>query len=434
MAAPIWQKNAQANIDQVIMDYMAGEDIQLDKKLILYDIQASKAHVRGLESIDVLDQQECEQLLAKLDQLSAEIHSGNFQLSEAFEDCHSAIECYLVEQLGELGKKIHTGRSRNDQVLVASRLYLKQSLMEARGLVENAINACINQAEATRSVAMPGYTHMQRAVPSTCGMWFASFAEAMIDNLMSLDAAINLIDANPLGTAAGYGVNLPLNRELTTKELEFARIQLNPIYVQNSRGKFELAALSALSQCLLDIRRFCWDLSLFTTQEFDFVELPEEMTTGSSIMPNKRNPDLIELMRASYAVVQSATIELQSILSLPSGYQRDLQLTKGPLIRAVTKSLQTLQLFPQVIEATRFKTDRLKDAIDTPMYATDFAVELSSQGMSFRTAYQQVVERYAELDDRSPEQSIQQRTSPGACADLKLDLLKERFERLCLLL
>ena len=430
MSAPIWQKSSKATIDKTIMEFMAGEDIVLDQQLIAYDIQSSQAHVKGLQSINILSTEEAEKLLAQLNELTIALENKSFVLDDRFEDCHSAIEYYLVEKLGELGKKIHTGRSRNDQILVTTRLYLKASIEQAMVHATESIDACLEQAKKTTDIAMPGYTHLQRAVPSSCGMWFAGFAEAMIDNLASLGSTKDLIDSNPLGTAAGYGVNLPLDRDLTTKELNFARLQINPIYAQNSRGKFELAVLYSLSQSLLDIRRYCWDLSLFTTQEFDFVDLPDEMTTGSSIMPNKRNPDLVELMRASYATIQAAIVELQSLLSLPSGYQRDLQFTKGPLLRAVNKSLQTLLLFPRVVQGTTFKTENLRAAIDTPMYATDFAVELSADGMPFRDAYQQVAERYNELEDRTPEQSIQQRTSKGACADLLIDQLEERFNHL----
>jgi argininosuccinate lyase len=430
MTAPIWQKNKAATVDQTIMDFMAGEDIILDRQLVAYDVLASQAHVKGLHAINILNEQQCNQLLNQLQQLQSAIADKSWQLDEKYEDCHSAIEAYLIENLGELGKKVHTGRSRNDQILVATRLYLKDSLQKALQYVRTSVQVCIEQASATESIAMPGYTHMQRAVPSSCGMWFAGFAEAMLDNIMSLKAALELIDANPLGTAAGYGVNLPLKRDLTTKELGFARTQINPIYTQNSRGKYELAVLSALSQCLLDIRRYCWDLSLFTTQEFDFVSLPDQMTTGSSIMPNKRNPDLVELMRAAYATVQSATVELQTLLSLPSGYQRDLQFTKGPMLRAINKALQTLMLFPQLVQGTKFNAQKLKSAIDAPMYATDFAVELSAAGMPFRDAYQQVAERFDELQERSPEQSLQQRTSPGGCADLMLCCLRNRLEKL----
>ena len=429
MTAPIWQKSSKAAIDQTIMAFMAGEDIILDRQIIHYDIEASKAHVLGLQAINLLNQQEQQQLCDKLEQLQSQLNDGSYSLSEQFEDCHSAIEAYLVEHLGELGKKVHTGRSRNDQVLVATRLYLKDALKQAIEHTKQAADACLKQANDSQDTVMPGYTHMQRAVPSSCGMWFAGFAEAMIDNLTSLHSAYQLIDANPLGTAAGYGVNLPLDRKLTTKTLGFARMQINPIYAQNSRGKYELAVLNALSQNMLDIRRYCWDLSLFTTQEFDFVSLPDEMTTGSSIMPNKRNPDLVELMRAAYGTIQGAIVELQTLLSLPSGYQRDLQFSKGPMLRAINKALQTMMLFPKLVEGTTFKADNLAQAIDTPMYATDFAVELSARGMPFRDAYQQVVERYDELTTRTPQQSIEQRVSPGSCADLHLCCLRNRLEK-----
>ncbi|MEL0037383.1 MAG: lyase family protein, partial [Gammaproteobacteria bacterium] len=267
MSSPIWQKNKTAVIDDMIMDYMAGEDIILDRQLIQYDIQASAAHVENLVSIDLMSSSEGQAILDKLNTLSVLIESGEFVLDSRFEDGHSAIEAYLVEQLGETGKKVHTGRSRNDQVLVACRLFLKDALSAAVTEAKAAVDACLTKAEATVSIPMPGYTHLQRAVPSSCGMWFAAFAEAMIDNLQQLIDTQKLIDSNPLGTAAGYGVNLPLNRELTTKKLNFGRLQVNPIYTQNSRGKFELSVLFALSQMLLDIRRYAWDLSLFTTQE-----------------------------------------------------------------------------------------------------------------------------------------------------------------------
>ena len=430
MSGPIWQKNKTAVIDDIIMDFMAGEDIILDRELIQYDIQASVAHVENLASIDLIPDEESSAIISKLNELSALIERGEFILDSRYEDGHSAIEAYLVDELGEAGKKVHTGRSRNDQVLVASRLFLKDALSAAMQEIRLAIDTCLEQAEHTKDIPMPGYTHLQRAVPSSCGMWFAGFAEAMIDNLQQLIDTRHLIDSNPLGTAAGYGVNLPLNRDLTTDRLGFERLQINPIYTQNSRGKFELSVLFGLSQVLLDIRRYAWDLSLFTTQEFDFVSLPDEMTTGSSIMPNKRNPDLVELMRASYPRLQAAMVELQSMLSLPSGYQRDLQFTKGPLINAVKHALQTIQLFPRLVAGTTFNEDKLTEAIDTPMYATDFAVELSAQGKAFRDAYQEVVERYDELNERSADDSIKQRTSPGGCADLKLDALIERYKTL----
>ena len=427
MTQPLWQKSS-TSINQTMMDFMAGEDIVLDQQLIGYDITASKAHVLGLLSIELLSQSESDQLIEQLTALDSAIRNSEFVLDSRFEDCHSAIEYWLVDKLGDLGKKVHTGRSRNDQVLVAIRLFLKDSLQSVIELSKQSAKVCLEKAQASQDVPMPGYTHLQRAVPSSVGMWFAAFAESMIDNLLSLEAAFTLVDSNPLGTAAGYGVNLPLDRKLTTKELNFARIQINPIYCQNSRGKFELAALNAISLCLPDVRRYCWDVSLFTTQEFSMVKLPEEMMTGSSIMPNKNNPDLVELMRASYAVVQSASVELQSILSLPSGYQRDLQLTKGPLLRAIKKAIDTMALFPLLINGTEFNKSNCKDKIDGPMFATDLAIELSEQNVPFRTAYKQVAEQQEALEARNAIDSLQQRTSPGGCANLMLDEMTSRLE------
>ncbi len=428
MTQPLWQKSS-TTINQTMMDFMAGEDIVLDQQLIGYDIIASKAHVLGLLSIDLLTQQESEQLITQLSALEEAIANSEFSLDNRFEDCHSAIEFWLVEKLGDLGKKIHTGRSRNDQVLVATRLHLKSSLQSMIDLTKQSANACLKKAEQGKLTPMPGYTHLQRAVPSSVGMWFAGFAESMIDNLLSLEAALKLVDANPLGTAAGYGVNLPLDRQLTTEELAFSRMQINPIYCQNSRGKFELAALNALSLCLLDVRRYCWDISLFTTQEFAMVKLPNEMMTGSSIMPNKNNPDLVELMRGSYAVVQSASIELQSILSLPSGYQRDLQLTKGPMLRAIKKAIDTMSLFPALIEGTDFLSESCEEKIDGPMFATDKAIELSANNVPFRAAYQQVADNPQALAERLPLESIQQRVSPGGCGNLMLKAIADRLSK-----
>lgn len=427
MTKPLWQKGS-TTINQSMMDFMAGEDIILDREIIHYDIQASKAHVKGLGSINLLKNDEVEKLVEELDSLTHALDKSEFILDNRFEDCHSAIEYWLVEKLGELGKKVHTGRSRNDQILVATRLYMKDALKQTIALVKQSAKQCLAQAKKGEKIPMPGYTHLQQAVPSSVGMWFAGFAESMIDNLISLEATLKLIDCNPLGTAAGYGVNLPLNRELTTKELGFARIQLNPIYAQNSRGKFESAVLNSLSQCLLDVRRYCWDLSIFTTQEFSMVSLPNEMMTGSSIMPNKNNPDLVELMRASYAVVQAANSELQSLLSLPSGYQRDLQLTKGPLLRGIRKSIDTLALFPALIEGTHFDQKSCDKKIQGPMFATDLAIELSAQNVPFRTAYQKVAESLETLESKKPIDSLNARISRGACADLRLDEMNERLK------
>ncbi|MFU8803455.1 MAG: argininosuccinate lyase [Bradymonadaceae bacterium] len=429
MAGLIWDKGG-ASVDERIMRFLAGEDIVLDRMLFKYDIRASIAHVRGLGRIDVLSEDEVHALCEGLGTLEDEFDAGRFILDERFEDGHSAIEAYLIERLGEAGKKVHTGRSRNDQVLVAQRLYLKDALSEAAELCEAIARVSLDRAKRDGDQPMPGYTHLQRAVPSSVGMWFAAWAEGFIDNGYLCAMTSHWLDANPLGTAAGYGVNVPLDRDGVTEELGFGRMQLNPIYAQNSRGKFELQALMALSQCLLEVRRLAWDLSLFTTSEFDFVDLPDRFTTGSSIMPNKRNPDVIELLRAAAAPIQGAMVELQSLVSLPSGYHRDLQGTKGPVLRALTKGIEALSLIPELLSELIFHGAPMRAAISPAMYATDRAIELTAGGVPFRQAYQQVANELDELGGRQPEQSLKARTSPGAAADLRLDVLEERLANL----
>lgn len=280
------------------------------------------------------------------------------------------------------------------------------------------------------SLPMPGYTHLQRAVPSSVGMWFAAFAEAFIDNAVHAASVRGWLDTNPLGTAAGYGVNLPLDRDGVTDELGFARLQISPIYAQNSRGKFEIAVLGSYTQALLDVRRLAWDLSLFTTAEFDFVRLSDEFTTGSSIMPNKRNPDVVELLRAAYGTVSGARAELESVLSLPSGYHRDLQNTKPPLIRATRRTLQALALVPLLLRDLQFNEEKMTDAISPDMFATDIAIENTADGMPFRDAYRIAATDLEAREGRTAAVSIEERTSPGGAARPMLDELERRLREL----
>jgi len=429
MADFLWQKPG-TRIDERIMRFMAGADVELDRHLFLYDIRASRVHAAGLARIGVLSEAEASAICAELDRLATCFEDGDFVLDQRFEDGHSALEAWLTEHLGDIGKKVHTGRSRNDQVLVASRLLLRDSLGTLVDSCEQTASACLEQAHRYGDTPMPGYTHLQRAVVSSVATWFAAFAESFIDNGRLAVDCTRWIDANPLGTAAGFGVNLPLDRAFATSELEFSRIQINPIYAQNSRGKFELQVLTVLAQALLDVRRYAWDLSLFTTAEFGFVSLPDAFTTGSSIMPNKRNPDLVELLRASYPVVQGAMTELQSLLSLPSGYHRDLQNTKGPLIRALVHGLDAMALMPDLVRGTQFINERLEAALEPSMYATDRAIEMTASGIPFREAYRRVREDYDSLAECTAAGSIAARVSPGAPGDLQLGVLGERLEAL----
>jgi argininosuccinate lyase len=426
----LWQKPGVA-VDAQIQRFLAGDDVILDREFFLHDIQASKAHAEGLQHIGILSADELAGLLVELDTLAADWRAGSFVLDEQYEDGHSAIEARLTERLGDAGRKIHTGRSRNDQVLVATRLWLKEKLARVAELSAQAARVALDRVAAERELPLPGYTHIQRAVVSSAGMWWAGWAEAFIDDAVRATDTLKLIDANPLGTAAGYGVNLPLDRDHTTAALGFARLQVSPIYAQLSRGKFEMAALEALGSATLDLRRIAWDLSLFTSAEYGFVALPAQYTTGSSIMPNKRNPDVIELMRATHASVAAARTEIEQLLSLPSGYHRDLQASKGAIFHGFGRGLAALELLPALLANLEWREDRLRAAIDSGMYATDVAVEAAVAGVPFREAYKAAA---ASADSagqgRTPEGSLAARVSPGAAADLRLEALQARWQAL----
>ena len=426
----LWQKPGVA-VDAEIQRFLAGDDVVLDREFFLHDIQASTAHAEGLQRIGILSGDELAGLKRELAILAEDFQRGDFVLDERFEDGHSAIEARLTERLGDSGRKIHTGRSRNDQILVATRLWLKEKLARVAVLSREIAKVALDRSQAERDLPIPGYTHIQRAVVSSAGMWWAGWAEAFIDNAMRARDTLKLVDANPLGTAAGYGVNLKLDREHTTTALGFARMQVSPLYAQLSRGKFEMAALEALGGATLDLRRIAWDLSLFTSAEFGFVELPAQYTTGSSIMPNKRNPDVIELMRATHASVSAARSEIEHLLSLPSGYHRDLQASKGAIFHGFGRGLPALELLPALLANLEWRGERLRAAIDSGMYATDVAVEAAVAGVPFREAYKAAA---ASADSagqgRTPEGSLAARTSPGAAADLRLDALVARWEAL----
>ena len=428
MSKFLWQSDSDEHVDETIMEFMAGEDVILDRELFAFDIRATAAHVRGLERIGILGGDECGTLCSLLDELLQEFNAGRFKLDERFEDGHSAIEVFLTDRAGELGAKVHTGRSRNDQVAVATRLFLKDCLHRLHALNGRIAQACLNQAERHTNVPMPGYTHLQRAVPSSVGLWLGGFAEAFTDNVAFTGRVLELIDCSPLGTAAGYGVNLPLDRDGVATDLGFSRLQVNPLYTQNSRGKFEIMALQAALHSMQDVRRLAWDLSLFTTSEFDFVNLPDQYTTGSSIMPNKSNPDVIELLRGRAATPAAAISEIQATLSLPSGYQRDLQLTKAPLIRGMRASLQALAIVPALVRGLEFNQQQMLNAISKEMFATDLALEQAVAGVPFRTAYLAAKRELDRIEVPDVAASLAQRTSPGACGDLQLDRIRSRLE------
>ncbi len=407
---------------------MSGEDVVLDREIFLFDVRATAAHACGLAQIGVLSERELSQIEESLADLARQFSGGQFVLEPPMEDSHSAIEFWLSEKLPGIGPKVHTGRSRNDQVQVALRMYLRDRLDRLSAASHELAAEFLKRAAEDEMTPMPGYTHLQRAVPASVGLWMASLAEAFLDIRALASMTREWINVCPLGTAAGFGVNLPLSRQTVSDRLEFSRLQLNPAYVQNSRGRFELQALSVLGQATLELRRFAWDVSLFATSEFDFVRLPISFRTGSSIMPNKSNPDFVELLRGQHAIVQGAMSELQSLLSLPSGYHRDLQLTKPPLFRAFGSSLESMALAAMLVKGLELNRETMAAAIDAPMYSTDVAIErVVNSGQSFRDAYRQPVTP-GELAGRTPEDSLAARVSPGGCGNAGLDALRKRLE------
>lgn len=428
MSDLLWQKSG-VKVDADIQGFLAGDDVILDREFMLHDIAASRAHAQGLQRIGVLTKDEAYSIDAELQALANDFAAGDFVLDERYEDMHSAIEARLIERLGETGKKIHTGRSRNDQVLVATRLWLRDRVQQLHALCVETASIALQRARAETATPLAGYTHLQRAMVSSTAMWWSAWAESFIDDAQRAIDTWRLVDTNPLGTAAGYGVNLALDRDHVTDALGFGRLQVSPIGTQLSRGKFELAALEALGSAMLDLRRLAWDLSLFTSGEFAFVALPPQYTTGSSLMPNKRNPDVIELMRASYASVAAAKSEIEHLLSLPSGYHRDLQFTKGALFHGFGRGLKALALLPGLLREMRWNEDAMQRALEPSMYATDLAIELARQGLPFRDAYREAAkpERWAQGD---PQASLEARVSPGGHGDLRLDTLQARLDAL----
>lgn len=430
MADYIWKKDSSGKVDERVMRFLAGQDVLLDRELLPFDVRASQAHARGLARIGVLEEGQAEAMVAALDELQDAFAAGDFVLDERFEDGHSAIESWLTERLGEVGGRIHAGRSRNDQVAVAIRLYLRDRLELLKHSSCAIAGVALERAQSEAMLPLPGHTHLQQAMPSSLGLWWAGHAEAFIDNAELAARIAEWIDASPLGTASGFGVNLSLDRDGVAAELGFARLVVNPQYAQNARGKIELRAIDALAAATGDLRRLAWDLSLYASEEFGFLKIGSAYCTGSSIMPNKHNPDTVELLRSLHATIVGARAELDSVLSLPSGYQRDLQDTKPPLIRAFKRGLAGLALVPGLLDSVTWNETRMREAIAPALHATDRANELVGQGRPFREAYRQAAAEIEDLAGRTPEASLQARVSPGGNANLLLDRLRERLQTL----
>lgn len=389
-AKKLWQTDT--SLDLEVEQYTVGEDYLLDQKLLPYDIEASLAHIQGLQKIGALTLKELKQLETGLKEILKLWKIGKFIILREQEDGHTAIEQYLVSKYGETGEKIHTGRSRNDQALVMMRLFMKTELKNITELIENLIEILQVKSKQYNSIPMPGYTHTQKAMPATVGVWLDSFAIALKDIKPFLTSLQELIDQSPLGSAAGFGIaNFPLDRKFTSELLNFKRVQVNPMYCGLSRGYFESIFLQTLSPIIIMIGRLGNDLLLFTTQEFNFFALPCDMTTGSSIMPQKRNYDLLEIIRGNTSVFLSKNRQIEDLIKgLISGYHRDLQLTKKPFVESVELIKVTISLTIKIIDKLIIKKDVLTKAMSEDLFATEKVYELVKQGVSFREAYRKV--------------------------------------------
>jgi argininosuccinate lyase len=385
----IWEKGY--TLDEAVEAYTVGEDHLLDAALVVYDCQGSIAHARMLQRMGILNRRELKRLVAELEAIERLAREGRFPISRGDEDCHTAIENHLIRTLGEAGMKIHTARSRNDQVLTALRLYYKDLLESCRERMDRLITALRRFARKYGKIELPGYTHTRKAMPSSIGMWATAFIDSMKDDARLIRVARDLVDQSPLGTAAGYGVPLPLDRPLTARLLGFARVQENPIYTQFSRGKFESTMLHAFGQVMFDLNKLSCDLILLSMPEFGYFELPLEFCTGSSIMPQKRNPDVLELVRGNYHVVVSCEHQIQGLsANLPSGYNRDIQLSKGPTIKAADLTLRSLEVIALLVGRLGVDPDRCREGLTEEVYATQRAYDLVKKGVPFREAYRTV--------------------------------------------
>ncbi len=391
--AKLWDKKG-ISINKEIEKFAVGNEHIVDLKLVKYDCIASIAHAKMLKKLGILNSKELEQLIAGLNEIIKLDAEGKFAIAVEQEDCHTAIENYLTAKLGDAGKKIHTCRSRNDQVIAALRLYQKDELQQSKKLVQELIISIKKFSEKNKSVPMPGYTHLRKAMPYTVGKWAEAFSESLQDDLLIVDSALKLINQNPLGSAAGYGVPVfNVDRKLTANLLGFEKVQNNTLYVQNSKGKFELAVLDALNHVMLDLNKLAFDIWLFTSAEFGFFELPKEFSMGSSIMPQKVNPDVIELVRAKTGVMKSYRDAVHNIiLNLPSGYNGDSKLIKEPLMNGIELSKSCIRIIDLVMGGLNVNEERCKSAMTPELYATEKALQLVKKGVSFREAYRQVGE------------------------------------------
>lgn len=385
----LWNKGFDP--DKSIEEFTVGNDRQLDLRLAKYDVEGSLAHIKMLQSIGLLTEEELNVLVPELEKIYELIEEGQFQIEDGVEDVHSQVEFLLTQKLGDVGKKIHSGRSRNDQVLVDLKLFFRDELRSLSESVSRLFDKLIELSEKNKDKLMPGYTHLQIAMPSSFGLWFGAYAEALTDDMQMIVAAFNIANQNPLGSAAGYGSSFPLDREMTTRLLNFERPHYNVVAAQMSRGKTERAVANAISTVASTLSHLAMDVCMWMCGNYGFVSFPKELTTGSSIMPHKKNPDVFEIIRGKCNRLQSLPNEVALLTAnLPLGYNRDLQLLKDIMFPASSELKECLEMATFMLDHIQVKDDILKD----PLYKYIFTVEdvnrLANEGMPFRDAYKKV--------------------------------------------
>nr|WP_321308089.1 argininosuccinate lyase [uncultured Sphaerochaeta sp.] len=416
----LWQKDY--SLDSLMEEFTVSNDYILDQQLVIADCLGSIAHARGLHQIGILDAEELASLEEGLQKIISLKMEDSFPITKENEDCHTAIEGFLTEEYGEVGKKIHTGRSRNDQVQTALRIWMREFTLKLCRATGELCETLLSFAEKYAEVPMPGRTHMQIAMPSSLGLWAASYAEELYDEAQHLMHLSWLFDQSPLGSAASYGVPLPLDRQFTAEQMGFTRVQNNVLYANNSRGKFEAILLDGCDYIALTLSKLAQDLILFTLPEFGYFSLPKELCTGSSIMPQKKNPDGLELARSRSSVVSSCAARVKSIIrSLPSGYNRDFQDTKEPLLTGTKATWQLVQIFGRMMDGLQVNEDALIAGCTPELYATDVVLQGVLEGKNFRDTYKDVGLHLEQVAKADPLQTIMNRSSIGTTGNLGLD-------------
>jgi argininosuccinate lyase len=389
MASKLWEKNVK--VDHDVEAYTVGRDQEMDLYLAPYDVLGSMAHITMLQSIGLLEADELDVLLAELRNIYSVITDGDFVIEEGIEDVHSQVELMLTRKLGDVGKKIHSGRSRNDQVLVDLKLFTRSRIEDVAIAVKQLFNTLIDQSNHYKDVIIPGYTHLQVAMPSSFGLWFGAYAESLADDLTVLRAAYEVANRNPLGSAAGYGSSFPLNREMTTRLLGFDSMAYNVVYAQMGRGKTERIVAQAIAGIAATLSKLAFDACMFNSQNFGFIKLPDEFTTGSSIMPHKKNPDVFELTRAKCNKLQALPMEITLITNnLPSGYFRDLQLIKENFLPAFDSIIDIINMVDTMLSQVKVNTEVATDPRYKLMYSVEEVNQRVLDGVPFRDSYKQV--------------------------------------------